>query len=122
MGELCRSQFQKNNPRMQVVNNGDGVPGIMKKKAFEPAKLEQTPRNPVQNQFESAMHDKVLPEVKNREDGTEDLNSNMNSKSDAEDSESDDPFGIDDSSDESQSKPSSSAGKKVPNQSKPMVA
>lgn len=120
--ELYRSQFQKNHPRMQLMNNGDGFPGIMKKKANEPAKLEQSPKNPVQNQFESAMHDKVLPEVKNREDATEDLSKNMNSKSDAEDSESDDPFGIDDSSDESQSKPSSSAGKQVPNQAKPMVA
>merc|ERR1712228_848219 len=38
-----------------------------------------------------------------------------------ESSESDDPFGVDDSSDESQSKPASSANKQVPNQSKPMV-
>merc|ERR1712080_240875 len=68
------------------------------------------------------MHDKVLTEVKNRKDATEELNNNANSKSDAEDSESDDPFGVDDSSDEPQSNPTSSAAKQVPNQSKPMVA
>jgi len=119
--ELYRSQFQKNNPRIQVVNNGDGVPGIMKKKANEPAKLQQIPKSPIQNQFASAMHDKVLTEVENHKDATEDMNNNMNSKGDAESSESDDPFGVDDSSDESQSKPASSANKQVPNQSKPMV-